>query len=232
MVYLALVTIAFAELIVWVLVNWRSVTLGTDGVSLPTPSFFGWDVEGDKRVYFVVLAVTAMMWWLAGRILQSHIGRAFVAIRENEILAQCCGINVPLTKTVVFALSAFYAGIGGALFALVLGFIVPSSFDLLTLVTQFSAVVLGGQMSLIGSAIGAGLLTALPEVLRDFRGLQEVIYGVVLIACVVVMPSGIAGMLHRLHLLPREVLARHWRDLLPTTGTSRGLRRTAAPRPP
>jgi branched-chain amino acid transport system permease protein len=230
-VYLALVTIAFAELIVWVLVNWRSVTLGTDGVSLPTPSFFGWDVEGDKRVYFVVLAVTAIMWWLAGRILQSHIGRAFIAIRENEILAQCCGINVPLTKTVVFALSAFYAGIGGALFALVLGFIVPSSFNLLTLVMQFSAVVLGGQISLIGSAIGAGLLTALPEVLRDFQGLQEVIYGVVLIACVVIMPSGIAGQLHRLHLLPREVLARHWRDLLPTTGTSRWLRRAAASRP-
>lgn len=229
-VYLALVTIAFAELIVWILLNWRSVTMGTDGVSLPTPSVFGWDIDGEKRVYFVVLAVTAIMWWLARRILESHVGRAFVAIRENEILAQCSGISVPLTKTVAFAMSAFYAGIGGALFALVLGFIVPASFGLLTLVTQFSAVVLGGPMSLIGSAIGALLLTALPEVLRDFQGLQEVIYGLVLIACVVVMPAGIAGVLHALHLLPDEILARHWRDLLPQDGRSRLLRRVLSPR--
>ena len=117
-VYLALVTVAFAELIVWVLNNWRVVTLGTDGVSLPPPSLFGWEVDGDKRIFYVVLAATAFMWWLAHRILQSHIGRAFIAIRENEILAQCSGINVPLTKSVVFALSAFYAGVGGALFAL------------------------------------------------------------------------------------------------------------------
>lgn len=229
-VYLALVTIAFAQLIIWVLTNWRSVTLGTDGVSLPTPSVFGWGVEGDKRIYFVVLGCTAAMWWLARRILESHVGRAFMAIRENEILAQCSGINVPMTKTVVFALSAFYAGIGGALFALVLGFIVPSSFGLLTLVTQFSAVVLGGQMSLIGSAIGAVLLTSLPELLRDFQGLQEVIYGLVLIACVVAMPGGIAGVLQHLQLLPREVLARHWRELSPDAGGRRRLRDTAVRR--
>jgi len=212
-VYLALVTVAFAELLVWVLNNWRAVTLGTDGVNLPVPSLFGWDVDGDKRVFYVVLACTATMWWLARRILESHIGRAFIAIRENEILAQCNGINVPLTKSLVFAMSAFYAGIGGALFALVLGFIVPASFGLLTLVTQFSAVVLGGPLNLAGGAIGALLLTALPEVLRDFQGLQEVIYGVVLIVCVVVMPGGIAGLLQHLGVLPAEALARHWRRL-------------------
>lgn len=210
-VYLALVTVAFAELIVWVLNNWRAVTLGTDGVSLPPPNLFGWEVDGDKRVFYVVLACTAFMWWLARRIVESHIGRAFIAIRENEILAQCSGINVPLTKSVVFAISAFYAGVGGALFSLVLGFIVPASFGLLTLITQFSAVVLGGPLNLLGGAIGAVLLTALPEVLRDFQGLQEVIYGAVLIVCVVVMPRGIAGVLQRWGLLPTEALARHWR---------------------
>ncbi|MGH7041615.1 MAG: branched-chain amino acid ABC transporter permease [Acetobacteraceae bacterium] len=223
-VYLALVTIAFAELIVWVFTNWRSVTLGTDGVSLPAPSLFGWDINSGTRIYFVVLACTAMMWWLARRILGSHVGRSFIAIRENEILAQCSGINVPLTKTVAFALSAFYAGIGGALFALVLGFIVPSSFDLLTLITQFAAVVLGGQMSLIGSAIGAALLTILPEALRDFQGLQEVVYGVVLIACVVFMPRGIAGVLQHFGVLPVEVLARHWRALQPSAATPQPMR--------
>jgi branched-chain amino acid transport system permease protein len=143
-VYLALVTLAFAQLIVWVLVNWNSVTLGTDGVDVHAPYFFGIRLHGDKRIFYVILPVTALMFWLARRILESHIGRSFVAIRENEIVARCNGIDIARTKTVVFALSAFYAGVGGALYALALGFIVPDSFGLSQLVLHFSIVVLVG----------------------------------------------------------------------------------------
>ncbi len=210
-VYLALVTLAFAELIVWVLINWKQVTYGTDGVSMAAPYLFGWRVKGDKNVFYVVLVVTALMFWLAKRILESRIGRAFMAIRENEIVAQCSGINVARTKAVVFALSAFYAGIAGSLYALTLGYIVPESFGLFQLVVHFSIVVLGGMMSLSGALIGAVLLTTLPELLRDFQALQEMIYGVVLMVVIIFMPHGIAGMLKRFGLLPREVLARGWR---------------------
>jgi len=217
-VYLALVTLAFAELIVWVLVNWKSLTFGTDGVSIATPRFFGWRVHGDKRVFYVVLVATVIMYVLARRILESRIGRALLAIRENEIVAQCNGINIAATKALVFALSAFYAGIAGSLYALALGFIVPSSFGLAQLVLHFSIVVLGGLLSLYGAVIGAVLLTTLPEVLRDVQAVQEIIYGIVLMIVVIVMPQGIAGVLQHWGILPREVLARQWRRWLPSVG--------------
>jgi branched-chain amino acid transport system permease protein len=85
-----------------------------------------------------------------------------VAIRENEIVAQCNGINIAYTKGLVFGLSAFYAGIGGALFAVTLGFIVPEGFGMFQLVIHFSIVVIGGLISMYGSVLGAVVLTTLP----------------------------------------------------------------------
>ena len=212
-VYLALATIAFAELVTWVLVHWKAVTLGTDGVDLKAPYFFGWRIGSDNTKYFVLLAVTAIMYLFAKRILQSKIGRAFVAIRENEIVAQCNGIDVARTKTIAFALSAFYAGIGGALFALTLGFIVPDGFGLGQIALHFSIVVIGGLASLPGSLIGAVLVTILPEALRGLQGVQELVYGLTLMLFILFMPSGIAGLLRKYGLLPREILAAPgWRE--------------------
>jgi branched-chain amino acid transport system permease protein len=212
-VYLALVTFAFAELIIWVLLNWKIVTFGSDGVNIPAPEFFGWRIRGDKNVFYLILVCTVIMYWLARRILQSAIGRAFVALGENELVAQCNGINIARTKTLAFALSAFYAGIAGSLYAVALGFIVPQSFNLSQLIVQFSIVALGGLMSLFGSVIGAVLLTALPELLRELQSVQEIIYGVVLVAVVIFMPKGLAGALKMIGVLPREILASNWRKL-------------------
>ncbi len=156
------------------------------------------------------------MYWLARRILQSRLGRAFVAIRENEIVARCSGIDIARTKIAVFAISAFYAGVGGSLYALALGFIVPESFGLSQLVIHFSIVVLGGMLSLYGSVIGAVLITTLPELLRDLQALQEMIYGAVLLVVIVFLPAGVAGVLKRRGLLPREILVRGWRKLAPS----------------
>jgi len=220
-VYLGLVTLAFAELIIWVLIHWKSVTLGTDGVSVRAPELFGWRVRGDKNVFYVVLLCTVVMYWLARRILESHIGRAFVSIRESEIVARCNGINVARIKTLVFAISAFYSGIAGSLYALTLGLVVPQSFGLFQLIVLFSIVVLGGMGSLFGAVIGAVVLTALPELLRDFQAFQEIILGIVLVAVVVFMPQGIAGMLKRVGLLPREVLAQNWRRFAVATSPGR-----------
>jgi len=203
-IYLGLATFAFAELTVWVLLHWESLTAGSNGVLVPPPSFFGWQATSNTSVFYVILVTTLIMYAAAKWIVRSRLGRAFVAIRENEIVAQCSGVNIARTKLLAFALSAFYAGIGGALYAITVGFVVPSSFGLSQLVLHLAIVVLGGVMSLSGSIIGAILLTALPEVLRDFQGLQEVIYGVVLVSVVLFMPSGVAGLLRKLGLLRRE----------------------------
>ena len=144
-VYLALVTMAFAELIQWGLVQWKGLTAGSDGVRVKAPEFFGLSLHGDQKTFYLLLVVTVLLYVLAKRIVESRIGRAFLAIRENEIVAQCNGISVARTKGLVFALSAFYAGIGGALYAVTLGFIVPESFGLFQLVIHFSIVVIGGH---------------------------------------------------------------------------------------
>jgi branched-chain amino acid transport system permease protein len=212
-VYLALVTLAFAELIQWVLIHWKALTYGTDGVKVAAPEFLGWSLKGDHRMYYLLLAVTIILYIIGKRIVESRLGRSFVAIRENEIVAQCNGINIAFTKGVVFGLSAFYAGIGGAMFAITLGFIVPDGFGMFQLVLHFSIVVIGGLISMYGSVLGAIVLTTLPELLRGFQSVQEMIFGVLLIIFVIFMPFGLAGLGKKKGILPDEILSRNWRDL-------------------
>ena len=212
--YLAMVTFAFAELVRWVLINWRQVTLGVDGVTVPPARVFGWEVRGADDVYFVVLPVTLTLIALAKVIIDSKLGRAFVAVRDCEIAAQCSGIDIASTKIISFALSALFAGAGGALFALVVAFISPSSFGLFQLTLVFATVVIGGASTLAGSIIGAVLLTGLPEVLRQAQAWQEIIYGFLLVAFVIFAPKGIAGFLLARSWLPRELMIRNWREMV------------------
>lgn len=213
-VYLALMTLAIAELIQWVLVHWKVVTLGTDGVKIPHETFlFRFTLASDYHKFYLILAAMVALYVVARRLMESKFGRSLVAIRENEIVAQCNGISIAHTKAAVFAVSAFYAGIGGALFALVLGHIVPDGFGLFQLVVHFSIVVIGGLISMFGSVIGALLLTTLPELLRGVRALQELIYGVLLMVFIIFMPGGIAGFAKQQGWLPDEILVRGWREL-------------------
>ncbi len=217
-VYLALVTLAFAELIQWALIHWKWLTFGTDGVRVRSPSFFGYSLHGDHNIYYLILAITVLAYVFGKRLMESRIGRSLVAIRENEIVAQCNGIDIARTKGLVFALSAFYAGIGGALYAVTLGFIVPDAFGMFQLVIHFSIVVIGGLISMYGSVLGAVLLTTLPELLREFQSLQEIVFGVLLMVFIIFMPAGLTGLAKRTGLLPQEILSRNWRRLLPTAG--------------
>lgn len=215
-IYLAMVTLAFAQFCQWVFIQWKTVTLGTAGVSVPYPNLFGIVAADDFWVYYIVLGVTTACVFITSRLLTSPIGRAFVAVRENEIMARCCGVNVAATKMAAFCISAFLAGIGGSLFAISLRYVVPDGFGLFQLTLHFSMVLIGGVGSLIGAALGAIFLTALPELLRGFQAFQEIIYGGMLVAVVLFMPAGIAGTLHRYGWLPREILVRGWRQFART----------------
>lgn len=210
-VYLALLTLGVAQLVSWVFVNWQGVTGGTDGVSLSAPYFFGYRLKGDHGAFLIIFPIMIFLYWVARKVLDGKLGRAFITIRENEIVARCNGIDVARTKVIVFALSGIYAGIGGGLYALTLGFIIPDSFGLAQVVLQFSVVVLGGLMSLPGMVLGSILLTTLPEILRDAQAWQEIVYGLILMLVILVMPLGLSGLLKRWNILPKEVLARKWR---------------------
>jgi branched-chain amino acid transport system permease protein len=209
--YLGVTTLGFAELGRWILLNWRSVTLGTDGIRVPAPRLLDQSFAGDKSIFYVVLFMTLLLLLLVKRMLWSRLGRAFCIIKENETVAACHGINVPLYKTFAFALGGFCAGCGGGLYAITVGFIIPDSFGILMLVLHFTIVVIGGIGTFSGAIIGALGLTILPELLRDFRAYQEMLYGLLLILFVMFWPRGVAGLLIRHNVLPREILVHRWR---------------------
>ena len=206
--YLAMVTMGFSEIIQWILKNWKPVTSGTDGMSVASPVFFGVEFSDDFQTFYIILAVCAVMTLLAQFIIRSRLGRAFVAIRDGEIAAQSSGINVARTKVFAFAISAFYAGVGGSLFSLTQHYINPENFNLYQTIMQFCMVIVGGAASLVGPFIGAAILTWLPELLRNAQAFQEIGFGLLLIVFVIFVPKGLAGFLIDKGILPRERYSR------------------------
>jgi branched-chain amino acid transport system permease protein len=202
--YLAMVTVGFTEIVQWILKHWKSVTGGADGVNVPAPVFFGVVFRSDFSSFIIIAIVAVLMTVLMQFIIRSRLGRAFVAIRDSEIAAQCRGIDVARTKVLAFTISAFYAGIGGSLFTLTQHYVTPENFGLYQTVTQFCMVIVGGAASTIGPFIGAAILTWYPELLRNAQALQEIGYGLLLIVFVIFLPRGLAGFLIDRGVLPRE----------------------------
>jgi branched-chain amino acid transport system permease protein len=135
---------------------------------------------------------------VAGNLMRTKIGRALIALRESEIASQCLGMNTAKYKVIAFALSAFYAGLAGSIYGSWVSYISPDNFGLLESFLYIMMVIIGGMGSLIGSVIGAILFTLLPELLRTFEDLQDVIYGALLLIFIIFMPQGIYGLFLRL----------------------------------
>lgn len=224
--YLALVTIALMYAVTWVFVHWTDVTFGANGLNVPTPSVFGFALTTEHERYLVLFPVTVIMVALAGMIMTSKLGRAFVMVRDIELAAACNGLNVMLVKAQAFAISAFFAGIAGGLFAICVGFLVPHGFGLISMVTQFAMVLLGGLGSITGAIIGAIFISLLPELLRNAQWAQEIAYGVLMILVIVFMPNGIVGLLRRWGVLGRTVMINQLTDRLRATAPA--LRTAAA----
>jgi branched-chain amino acid transport system permease protein len=193
--YLALATMAFAQFTQWTLLNWEAVTFGAGGVKLPPAPFGALGVPSATAMYYLTLAVTVALVATADRVVRSRVGRAFVAIRDSEVAAEALGIDLARYKTLAFALSAFYAGVAGGLYARALGFVAPEGFDLFQMVVQFSMVVVGGLGSVWGAVLGAGLLVGLQEALRAFKGAQEIAFGLLLMTTIVFLPEGLVCLL-------------------------------------
>ncbi|WP_211099922.1 branched-chain amino acid ABC transporter permease [Acuticoccus kandeliae] len=192
--YLAIVTLAFGELLRWAYIHADFLTDGSSGLPVGEPSVLGYTLTTDVERYYLILAVTAFMFWLTRNILASKVGRAFVAIRENELAGQALGLAPAYVKITAFAWSGLLVGVAGSLFAILLGRIAPENFGLHQLLVHFSIVMIGGLGSLLGSVLGATLLTAAPELLRNFAGLEEIVFSLLLIGVLLFMPRGLAGL--------------------------------------
>jgi branched-chain amino acid transport system permease protein len=196
-IYLALATLAFAQATQWVFLNWEGVTFGATGFRVPRIDFAPLPISSAYGIYYVSWAVMIVLVVLAWNLVRSRIGRAFVGMRDNEIAAEALGVDLLRYKVLAFALSGFFAGAAGALFCGVLNYVAPEGFDLFQMVIQKAMVVVGGTGSIVGSVLGAVLLIWLLEALREFKSLQEVAFGVVLLTFVLFMPEGIVSFLRR-----------------------------------
>ncbi|HVZ45002.1 MAG TPA: branched-chain amino acid ABC transporter permease [Ramlibacter sp.] len=203
-IYLGIATLSFGFIVVEVLARWESVTGGNAGMTVRKPGAFGWTVESATGFYYLCLAVAVLATLAILNLLRSPTGRAFVAIRDCEISAQSMGIHLARYKTLSFALSAAFAGIGGALYAHKLTFISPDQFDIAQSIDLLLMVVIGGLGSVHGAFLGAGFLIAMPQLISQVKdylppavgqapGLQSVVFGAVLIAFVLFEPLGLYG---------------------------------------
>jgi len=193
--YLAIVTLAFGELMRWVYINADTWTLGSMGLQVPRPALFGVSLATEKQKFYLFLAIVVPLVLATGNILRSRIGRAFVTIKDNELAAAALGIPTAAYIVMAFAWSGFVVATGGALYAILVRHVSPEAFNLLELILHFGIVVIGGLGSLAGSMLGALVMTMAPELLRDLPGYEELLVALLMIVILLFLPGGIVTLI-------------------------------------
>jgi branched-chain amino acid transport system permease protein len=209
--YLAIVTLAFGEIIRLVITNWVSLTGGPNGIyDIPHPTLFGltFDMDGgpgtfsdffnvdpdpSQRItylYYIILALALLTNWVTLRLRKQPLGRAWEALREDEIACRSLGINLRNTKLTAFAIGAMFGGFAGCFFATREGFISPDSFTFIESATVLAIVVLGGAGSQLGVVLAAIVMIGVPAKLQDLQVYRMLIFGIALVFIMVVRPRG------------------------------------------
>lgn len=192
--YLAIITLGFGEITRIVLNNWDDLTHGPKGISITAPPSIGnFAIERGNLYYYLILFFIICTVLIISRLDKSRIGRAWIAIREDEIAAEAMGINVARLKLLAFAIGAVFAGITGAYFASRDGFVSPDSFDFMGSVIIVTMVVLGGMGSIPGTILGAVLLTLLVALLRDYPMYRMLLFGALMVIIMIFRPQGLIG---------------------------------------
>ncbi len=210
--YLAIVTLAFGEIIRLVIINWSGFTGGPNGITgIPRPSFFGIPfVEGEGGfaetfgleftplhriifLYYVILALALLTNFVTLRLRRLPIGRAWEALREDEIACRSLGINTTNTKLTAFAIGAMFGGFAGAFFATRQGFISPESFAFMESALILAIVVLGGMGSQVGVAFAAFVMIGGFELFREFAQARMLLFGMAMVAIMVWRPRGLVA---------------------------------------
>ena len=199
--YLAIVTLGFGEIIRLVLENWNEFSQGPSGISnIPRPGFFGIHLSLNGSMlylYYIVLVFLILTIFVVNRLQDSRLGRAWIALREDEIACQAMGIDKQKTKLTAFALGACWAGFMGVVFAAKTTFINPASFTFLESAIILSIVVLGGMGSIVGVILGALILILMPEYLRALSEFRMLAFGGCLVAMMVFRPQGLIPSVRR-----------------------------------
>jgi len=207
--YLTIATLAGQFILQYLFVHCDGLTGGTEGIVLPAVTFLGMSVRDDLVFFFIVFSCFVLLTWTAANIVRTRFGRAFVAIRDNDRAAEGMGIPVLRYKLLSFAISSFYAGFAGALWALYIGSITPEPFTLSLSIEYIAMVIIGGLGSITGSVFGAVFITLLNEGLSELTTfamnlegfkewaltiapLREFVFGGAIVAFIILEPRGLA----------------------------------------
>ena len=210
--YLAIVTLGFGEIIRLILLNWQNFTGGPNGISgIPRPSFFGLPFNSSPHgfaatfglhyspthrvvfLYYLILALALLTNWVTLRLRRLPIGRAWEALREDEIACRALGVNTTTTKLTAFAMGAMFGGFAGAFFATRQGFISPESFTFGESALVLTIVVLGGMGSQLGVAVAATVMLGGFELFREFDQYRMLVFGAAMVAIVLYRPRGLVA---------------------------------------
>ncbi len=205
--YLAMATLAAQEIVEWVITHWTSLTGGTEALVVPAPTLLGARVNTDFRFYWIILVAAGFTALFTANLFRSRVGRAFVAIRDQDIAAEVIGVNVFFYKLLAFATSSFFVGLAGALTAHYRTIISWERFTIEVSILYLAMIIIGGLGTINGSFFGAAFMTLLPafinnvgRALRDVAPLvatllpavQQGVFGAVLIFFLIVEPEGLA----------------------------------------
>lgn len=193
-IFLAITTLGFSEIIRLTVLNWTSLTRGPMGIpGIPFPKLFSYQITNNTQFYYIILFIVLLMLFITKRILNSRIGRAWIAIREDELAARSMGVETFKYKLLNFAYGTFWAGVAGCFYAFFTSYVSADSFILDEGFSILGMVIVGGQGTLMGPVIGATFLTILPELVRSIAEYRLVIFGAAIVITMLVRPQGIAG---------------------------------------
>jgi branched-chain amino acid transport system permease protein len=211
--YLAMATLAAHFIVEFTASHWDSVTGGVAGISIPSPELMGLSLGDDRRLYFVIVPVAIAHLWFAKNLFRTRVGKAFVAIRDQDISAAVMGVDVFRYKLLSFGVSSFYVGVAGSLLAYQARIISPENFPLALAIDYLGMIIIGGLGSVLGSILGAVFITLLPEALRlgtgalshQFPALVQLfaplklgVFGLAIVLFLVFEPDGLAARWRRI----------------------------------
>lgn len=205
--YLAIATIGFSEIVRLVMTNERKLTNGLAGIlSIPKPKIFGFVIKSQTSFYYMVLVLVILVTFVIYSIVNSRMGRAVLAIREDDVAAEAMGIHIFKYKAMIFIISTMMAGLFGGFYAMNLSYIDPTAFTQEISMRIMSMTLLGGLGSLPGSFVGAFALSILPEITRALSTYRYLFYGIVIVLVMLFKPAGLLGD-YNLKYLRQSILA-------------------------
>lgn len=212
--YLAMATMSFGVVVEFVVITWENLTGGVRGLKVARVELGGYVLDSDTKIYYFLLIITALSVLAVKNLVRTRVGRAFIAIRDRDIAAEVIGVNITGYKVLAFAVSSFFAGIAGGMYAYTMGYIQPDLFTLILSIQYLTMIIVGGMGTVLGSIFGAVFIVLVPELIKNLsQGFTLLIpalagkydeewniaaFGLLIMLFLIFEPSGLNGIWNRI----------------------------------